>query len=168
MIVILIGLSIIVNDVFKIDFPLFQVIFALIIIYFGVRLLFGSFGLNFSNKTEDSVVFSEASASPASIDLRKEYNVVFGSQDIDLRNLNLEADTELECNVVFGKQVIILPKSLNVRAKANAVFGNARFPDVHQVALGEMSYNEKSSPSGPTLYIEGNVVFGQLSFIRSN
>ncbi len=167
MLVILIGMSIIINAIFKIDFPLIRVIFSLIIIFFGVNLLFGSFGVKTKSKSEDAVVFSKSNSSPDEAALRKEYSVVFGEQIIDLRNLDLREDRDIEFNVVFGKQEVLLPRGLNTRVKANAVFGNARFPDDHQVAFGEMTYKEKSDSTAPVLYIEGNVVFGQLRFIRS-
>mgnify|MGYP000858950611 CR=1 FL=1 len=167
-IVILIGLSIIINAVFKIDFPFFRVVISIIIIFFGLRMLLGSFGVSTKNLNQNEVVFSQASANPSELELKNEYSVVFGNQTIDMRSVNLEEDKEIEFNAVFGKQIIMLPKDLNVRVKASAVFGNARLPDDRQVAFGDMTYQEKSAEGMPILYVEANVVFGQVRFIRSN
>lgn len=167
LVVILIGLSIILNAVFKIDFPLIRIIFAFVIIAFGFKVLFGGFGLKQTSKKENVVIFSESKSGPDMENLSKEYNAIFGLQTLDLTDLQLTEEREIECNVIFGKMDLIIPQSLNVRVKANAVFGNARFPDAQQVAFGEMTYKQKNPDETPVLYIEGNAVFGQINFIRT-
>ncbi len=73
LIVILIGISIIVKAVFKIDIPVFRMVFAFLLIYWGVKIMFGDV---FSRKSEGTVVFNEAKFNASS--KNNEYNVIFG------------------------------------------------------------------------------------------
>src|SRR5260221_11993184 len=78
-IVILVGLSIILKAVFGIHIPFLPIIFGLIIIYWGVRILTGGV---FSFSRSNSAVFSEAHINYD--DTQGDYNIVFGSGVIDL------------------------------------------------------------------------------------
>lgn len=166
LIVIIFGLSIILNAVFKIDFPFFRVLISIVIIYFGIRLLMGSFGMSSTSKSESTSIFSETNHKIEQMDeVQREYSTVFGKQTIDLSDLSIDQEARVEFNAVFGSQYIILPRKGNYKLKASAVFGSAMLPNEHQVAFGDGTYN--SEGEGPTLFIEGNVVFGQLRFIRN-
>ena len=98
---VLIGISVIVKTVLKIDVPIFKIVFALVLIYFGLKLLFGT-----SHKTKDTIIFNNSKMTISA--KSDEYNVIFGSGEIDLRNIDdLEGET-FEILVVGEKWVIVI------------------------------------------------------------
>ena len=56
---IVIGLTLIIRFVFNVDFPVFRVILALFIIYIGLRILIGGFGLFRFETSANDVLFNE-------------------------------------------------------------------------------------------------------------
>lgn len=162
-IIILFGLSIILNAVFKINIPLFKIIFALLIIYFGVNMLVGSFK---GKKTSDSGtdVFSSSTIRADASSLNKEYSVVFGSQVIDLRDITDGADKTVELNTVFGSQKVYINENARVRVKASSVFGQVSMPDNNSVSFGDGTYTQQpeNTLSAGTLFLEANAVFGDI------
>lgn len=171
LIVVLIGVSIILNAVFKINFPFFRVLFALLIIYFGVKLLVGSFSGPKNISDGDDTVFSKSNISAEDISGGKEFNVVFGSQVVDLSNASWEEeDVDVEINAVFGSSVVILPSDVEVKLKSTAVFGNVQTPDGNSTSFGDSK--TKLSPSGMArtdkrMDIEANAVFGNVRIVRN-
>jgi len=161
--IILFGASIIFNAVFKFNFPFFKVFIALIIIFFGFRMLFGSFGIHQKiNKSEHSSIFSANKVKLESLDDDVEFNSVFGSQEIDLSNLVVANNSsEIELNAVFGSIKLILPKDVNVKLKANSAFGSVRLPDGEEVNFGDVRKTiDRDLNSDKMISIEVNAVFG--------
>lgn len=158
-VLILLGLSVVVKAVFHIDIPLFRILFALVVIYLGVRVLVGGFG---GIQSRHSVVFGERDMRPVAG--TRSYAVVFGQGALDLSGEKApESARHLEFNTVFGSGRLILPRDVPVRVKASAVFGNARFPNGNNVAFGDHVYQSDAWNDGrPGLEIEATVVFGEL------
>lgn len=166
-IIILFGLSIILNTIFKINIPLFKIVFALLLVYFGVTMLVGSFkGKNYNSKSSD--VFSSSSISADASSLAKEYSVVFGSQVVDLTQITDGADKKVELNAVFGSQKVYINADTKLRIKASAVFGQVSMPDNNNVHFGDGSYTQEPNTtlSAGTLYIDANAVFGEVKIIK--
>ncbi|MEQ8323302.1 MAG: LiaF-related protein [Vicingaceae bacterium] len=163
--IILIGLSIILNAVFKINFPFFKVFIALVIIYFGFRLLFGSFGFQLGDKgNEESTIFGSQKVHVESISDNLEYNAVFGSQYVDLSQAVLiNDDLEVEVNSVFGSIKVNLPDNVNVRLKASSAFGSVRTSEGEMVSFGDTkkSFSKGENPT-KNLYVKANAVFGSV------
>lgn len=166
-IIILIGLSIILNTVFKINIPLFRIAFALLIIYFGVNMLLGSFkGKKNSEKSADVFSSSTITADPSS--LAKEYSVVFGSQVVDLTSITDGADKTVELNSGFGSQTVYVNQNTRLRIKASAAFGQVTMPDNNNISFGDYTYTQtpETTLSAGTLYIEANAVFGNIKVYK--
>lgn len=166
-IIILFGLSIILNAVFKINIPLFKIIFALLIIYFGVTMLVGSFrGKNNSDNAND--VFSSSTIRADATSLNKEYSVVFGSQVVDLTDITDGADKTVELNTVFGSQKVYINEDTKIRIKASSVFGQVSMPDNNSVSFGDGTYSQdpNNTLSAGTLFIDANAVFGEVKILK--
>lgn len=168
-IVILIGLSIILNTIFKINIPLFRIVFALLIIYFGVNMLMGSFKSHRhreSGKASDVFSSSSIKADPSS--LNSEYNVVFGNQVVDLTAITDGADKTVQLNTVFGSQTVYVNEQTKLRIKASSVFAKVRLPDDHDVNFGDYTYNQEPADtlSAGILFIEANAVFGEIKIYK--
>jgi len=158
-VLILLGLSVVVKAVFHIDIPLFRILFALVVIYLGVRVLVGGFG---GIRSGHSVVFGESDMRPA--EGVNDYKVVFGQGALDLSGEAAPASVRrLEFKTVFGSGRLILPRDVPVRVKVSAAFGNARFPNGGNVAFGDHVYQSDAWSEGrPGFEIEATVVFGEL------
>jgi predicted membrane protein len=157
LIVILIGLSIIVKAVFKIDIPVFRMVFAFLLIYWGIKIMFGNV---FTRKSEGTVIFNEAKFDASS--KNNEYNVIFGRSDVDMRNIDLShGNVRAKVNIIFGSGTIYLSPEIPAIVKVETVFGDSRLPDRSVSSFGNTIYRTSSfKESEPHLQIELNVVFG--------
>jgi predicted membrane protein len=154
-IIILFGISFIAQAVFKINFPIGRIAVALIFIYIGAKMLFGIFG----KTNESATVFSESIANVEVLEDAK-YDVVFGSQTINLSNAVASGQgVDIECNVVFGSAKIIIPRGMNVRVKSASVFGSVKTP-TNETSFGESEYTTGNGSSNGYINLKVNAVFG--------
>lgn len=163
---ILIGFGLIIKVVFNVDFPLLKILFALFIVYIGLKLLFGSFNIDFNFKGGDKdVIFSESYFND--IDDREEYNIIFSKGGFDLRDFELKpGKNKLKVNTIFAGTKIILPKEMPVRIKAESVFGSSRLPDGSSSGFGSTYYtSENYDETKDHLIIYTDVVFGSIEIV---
>lgn len=160
LLLVILGLSLIFRIVFNIDFPLFKIFIAFVLIYFGVKMLFGSFnGPNFETK-ETEVVFNEKQyANPES---NRDYSVVFGKGVYDFRDFDLKGEKQrVKISTVFGATVIKISKTLPVRIKVESAFAGTDLPDGNSAVFGSTTYTSPGFDSEkPYLDLKLEVVFG--------
>ena len=156
-ILVLLGISVILKAVFKIDIPVFRVVFAILLIYWGAKILFGDI---FHRSKDHTVIFHNSQFVDS--DLKKEYNVVFGRSEINLRNVDLSrGNLKTQINVVFGSSSAYIDPEIPTIIKVDTVFGESTLPDRSINAFGEYVYKSPTYSEGqPYLLIEMNVVFG--------
>jgi predicted membrane protein len=165
-VVIVLGISIILNAVFKVHFPFFKTILALFLIYVGVKILFGAFRPGYRTG-EKEAVFSESSFNPVTLKDGEKFETVFGSQRVDLRNVTLSPGiTAIDVNCVFGSQMILLPSGVNIRVRGSSVFGSIKFPNGDQLSFGDRKFDEGREAALPTLMIDSDCVFGSINISR--
>ncbi|MCD6329618.1 MAG: hypothetical protein J7M10_04580 [Candidatus Cloacimonetes bacterium] len=162
-VIILFGLSIILNAVFNIKIPVFSIIIALIFIYIGLKILFGSFGIKASKNT---VVFSSSDLKSAN--KNEEYNIIFGRGSIDLSEVELDDEhLNYEVNVIFGKGDVLIDPNKPVIVKVSSVFSSAHLPDGNVAAIGNNSYVSPGYVKGKKyISVNTDVVFGELNIIE--
>ncbi|MEA1973180.1 MAG: LiaF-related protein [Candidatus Cloacimonadota bacterium] len=161
-ILILLGISMIIKTVFKISIPLVRILFALFIIYLGLKMLMGSFG--FSN---NSVLFSEKSFKYTG--KIQSYNVVFGENFIDLTDVHLYDNHEqININVIFGESIIKIDKNLPVDFDINTAFGSVNTPQGSFSSFGKENYKSQniSENQKNVLSAKINVTFGEVKIIN--
>lgn len=161
LILVLIGISVIIKAVFKIDIPIVRLIFALILIYFGLKMLLGGFRIG----TERTIIFQEAELKAGARD--SEYNIIFGSGEINISDLKLEDRIiRIEADIIFGSGKVLLPAGIPVIVKTSTVFGQCRLPDAQTSAFGDRTYRSPGiDTSQPYLILELDVVFGSAEII---
>ena len=161
--IVLIGLSILLNAIFKISIPIFKIFFALFFIYIGLKILFGAFGIK---TTHNTIIFSDSKIEAKKSD--NNYNVIFGKGVIDLTNLlPLDQNIKIEVNTIFGEGIIKINPEIPTIIKISSVFAGARMPEGSVAALGSSEYRTKSfSESKSYLKIKADVVFGELIIIE--
>jgi hypothetical protein len=162
--IILLGLGIIVNVIFGIHIPIFKILFGLILVFIGLRIIFGGW-VHFppGHGKPGDVIFHERTYKGLSEDT-KEYNAVFGKAVVDLRDVELkEKVTRIKINAVFGSAEVRLSPTMPVRIKADAVFGGVQLPENVTAAFGTSTYQSKNFNENQNyLYIEGASVFGGI------
>jgi predicted membrane protein len=160
-VLVIIGLCVIVNMVFHINVPIIRILFAFLLIYFGVKVLtHGTFG----RQDKTNVVFDEGRINNASGS--DEVNVIFGKSTIAMTDPALVSDKEKkskEINTVFGASTLYLGKDLPIKVHVSSAFGSARMPDGNIVSFGEYTYTTPAYKEGkPFLKLKANVVFGGM------
>jgi hypothetical protein len=163
--IILIGLGIIVNVIFHISIPIFKIIFGLFLIYLGLKIMFGSWGVFFPCQGRLGNVFFHHRTYQGLSGDSKEYNAVFGKVMVDLRDIELkEKVTRVKINVVFGSAEVLLNAATPVRIRADAVFGGVQLPENIGGGFGTSTYQSKNfDESKNYLAIEGATVFGGMA-----
>lgn len=166
--IMLLGLYVILNSVFKIQFPLFKVILACFLIFIGFRMLFSIFnGNTATSKLEGHALFSDSQQKVAELVDNSKYETIFGSQKIDLRESTFATTkSQISFSCFFGSQVVKLPKKANIRVKASAVFGSVNLPNGGKVSFGDYTYTNAKNELAPTLEIDADCVFGNITFVQ--
>jgi hypothetical protein len=159
-ILILIGLSLVLKVVFNVDFPFFKFLFALFLIYIGIRIFIGKDFRIFSDANdENTIIFSQRTIT--SLENDKEYNVIFGNGIFDLRNYTpSDEEIRIKLNTVFGGSEILVNDSIPLEINAHTVFAGTKMPDGNTSAFGEANYRNNPNSTIPAIKIESNTVFG--------
>ncbi|RLC50453.1 MAG: hypothetical protein DRZ79_04365 [Candidatus Cloacimonadota bacterium] len=154
---ILLGFSIVIKAIFKIDIPVIKIVFALLLIYWGIKILFG---FNIGHHSSGNAIFEESKFKASKS--KNEYNLVFGNGEIDLSELDVsQKNAYSEVNIVFGSGDIYINPSVPTIIKVSSVFAETRLPGKTINFIGDYVYKSKDfSPEEPHLYLKLNVVFG--------
>jgi predicted membrane protein len=162
-VLVLFGLSIIVKVAFNIHFPFFRILVALIIIYFGLRVLMGGTCIRTHRNT---VLFNESHVTAT--DAKNDYNILFGKGTIDLTSPELAAkSSRVRVNTVFGSGTIKINPDVPTLIEINSAFAGSRLPDGNAIAFGKYVYKNKSyGDTVKNLKVDASVVFGSLDIIE--
>lgn len=149
------GLSLLLKS-FGISIPLARIFFAVILILFGLKLLFSpSTKISFAKSRHSTIHYSSARTG--------EYNIIFSSGTIDLREMKF-GDPDVEITVVFGSAKVLLPEDLPIVIEPTTVFGRTVCPKHNEIGIthGRREYNEDGSKP---ILIESNCVFGDIEYL---
>lgn len=167
LILIIIGLSIIFKVIF--DISIFRIVIAVVFILIGIKILIGKPILKASMSADENVViFGERTYKTVPVH-GTEYNTIFGKTIYDLRDVKKldELHTKLTFNTIFGSSEVILPDSIPVKIKTDAVFSGAIMPNGNTIAFGTSKYSsENIMTDAQLLDIEAHVVFGAMNIRR--
>jgi len=165
---VVLGILMLLNYVFGLHLPVFRILFAVFIIYLGIKMLFGSFGFEARKITTDyQAVFSKSKFVYPSQDSKEssnDYQTVFGNSELDLTTIDLTKGNEkIEIDNVFGQTKLYLKKETPFKIESSVVFGQISLPDKQMSSVGDWSYqSENFSKDKNHLLILADVVFGQL------
>lgn len=160
---ILIGLGIVIRVVFNINFPIVKFIVAFFFIFIGIKLLVGNFNFWHGHVDENTTIFGDSKINGLDENF-KEYNVIFGSSVIDLRDIDLsQGSKEIKINTIFGGSVLKINDSIPYRIKADAAFAGAELPNGTTATFGSAKYQSDNFSKDTThLSIKVDVVFGSF------
>ena len=133
-IIILIGLSIIIKNLFSHKFD----------------KAVAKLNDKFTKEDESGAVFSGVNIDMSGKEFKgKSVNAVFGGLKLDLRNAKIKEDVMINATAIFGGIDILVPDNVVVETKSNSFFGG-------------VSNKTKVVPKGkaPTVYVNGMALFG--------
>ena len=160
---VLFGVSMILRAMFNLDIPIFRIVFALVIIYFGIKLLVGRQAFkgerNFSMFRNSDVTMSESGG---------EYNVIFGQSNIDLSNIDIsESSKKVNVDVVFGSGNLLIDPRIPTKLKISTVFADCKLPHRNINFFGDSNYKTPAFVEGENyLLLNIDVVFGNVVIVE--
>jgi predicted membrane protein len=166
--VVLAGISILLDAVFHIHLPLVRTAVALFFIFFGVRILTGAWGTrDFVRASEGSVLMGDTRFAPTATADKLKYDIIFGRGIVDLTGLpRPEKPIDVEVNTVFGSAQIAIDPSWPVAIDGSAAFGDVRLPDQQRAAFGAAHYQNEPTSTQPLLRLKVNSVFSSAEVIQ--
>jgi predicted membrane protein len=159
-----IGIILLLNSFFNFNINIFKLTIGILIVLFGVFVLFNGFGFQDSG----NIVFREGIIRVSEV--QDEYNIIFASGTVDLSKVKIEGEVKkIEVNTIFAEGKVILNPDVPTLIKASSAFGELKLPDSSSVVFGSQKYKigEISADQG-YLEIEASAVFGALKFITTN
>lgn len=160
LLLVILGLSLIFRIVFNIDFPLLKIVIAFVLIFLGIRILFGSFGGFRFQHGENDTIFGEKRYYHTQGD--RDFNLVFGKGTYDFRGYDTGGSRKkIKISDVFGACVIKLDKDLPVRIKVESAFAGVQLPNGNSAVFGSSTYESQNfDPDKPFMDLKIEVVFG--------
>jgi len=154
------GVILILERLLQVNIPFGRFLVAFLLIYAGIYLLTrhnkpNTCFPNLNIFTERTIVSDGSS---------KEFNVVFGSNVIDLTQ-HRDYSEPITINTVFGSSTVYLSPNETYEFRLNTVFGGTDLPDKREFHFGSNNVilGDKESPN--KIRIEVNTVFGSTEML---
>lgn len=159
-----VGIILLLNSFFNFNINIFKLIVGVVIVLFGVFILFNGFGFQDSR----NIVFRERTIRVSEV--QDEYNIVFASGTIDLSKVKIEDEVKkIEINTIFAEGKVILNPDVPTLIKASSAFGELELPDRSSVIFSSQKYRIGDiSTNRGYLEIKASAVFGKLKFITTD
>lgn len=161
---VLFGVSIIVKILFHIHIPFVRIFIALMIIYFGIRILVGG---SWHHHSRCNNSFGSSTVNIMAGD--REYKTVFGATTIDATQpVTGTLPERFSCQTVFGETKIMVSRDIPTIIHAEAAFGEARFPNGNSISFGNTVWKNSAANNSGVIQreIQAKVVFGSLSVLE--
>ena len=149
------GVIMIIDKLFKLNIPYGRFIFAFILIYAGIYLIAKT---SSPKKTviEKNAIRSETITDHSNF---REYNMTFGENVIDLTT-HIDYSKEVKINTVFGVTDVYLSEKETYDIKVSTVFGETSLPMDKTVNFGSNHYVIGNDSNQNKINVEINTVFG--------
>lgn len=160
-----IGLIMLINYTLGINLPILRIVLSVGIIYLGVRLLFGSFGMDVKKVSNArQAIFTESQFSWDDNTRGKDFETVFGQSTLDLTTVEVGPDSpEIKLDTVFGKTTLIIKPGTAFRIDSEAFLGSVKMNGKKLSGLGENTFtSDNFDASKPHLKIKATAVFGEI------
>jgi len=160
-VLLVVGVVLLLNTIFNLNVHTFRLIIGIVIVFFGIFILFNGFGFQDSR----NIIFREGVISVSEV--QNEYNVIFASGTIDLSRVKIEDEVKkIVVNTIFGDGKVILSSTVPTLIKASSAFGELELPDRSSTVFSSQKYTIGDiSTSQGYLDLGANAVFGKLKII---
>jgi hypothetical protein len=167
---VLLGLSIIIKVLFKVDLPVFRMMVAIFFIFLGIKMLTGvrlwSWTSPWSDLSSNTTVFGRGQMHTSMNSTGNQFKTVFGSSVIDLTEPPLMNVGDLvrtvEIESVFAETKVLINPYVPVHIRVQSIFAEAKMPDGNMVAFGSLNYRNGNDTT--KLEIRADAVFGSIKF----
>lgn len=168
-----VGLLIIIQHVFNINLPIIKILVGVFLIYLGLKMIFGSFGVKISGfgdariTTDTEVVFSESEFKinkTETGELNTKFTTAFGNSKLDLINIDpKELKQPIQITNAFGRTTIKTNPEHAILAKISVGFGSVKIRGQKLGALGDIEYKSDNFAENPNvLRLEIENAFGDI------
>lgn len=141
------GITIIINVIFHIHIPIFRIIVGAVLVYWGFQIVFKTGGCT-RVKTDNNVVFDNADFS-CKAGKNWEYDIVFSKGKVDLTQWkNYPEANYCSVSVVFGSGVVIVDPKTPIIISSESVFGEVVLPNSSSVNFGSKVYRSDGANAG--------------------
>lgn len=155
------GLSLVIEAIFGVSLPIIKIAFALLLIYGGFLLIKGIY----PSESQKTIFFSKEQTNT----LFHEYKIVLGEGKIDLSQLSLDYQEKVHLKIytLLGNCILTLNPKIPTIIHANSVLAAVNFPDRTMVSFGSYSYEPQKNAGAPLLVIDATAVLGALEVKNS-
>lgn len=155
------GILFILKNTLNINIPITRIIFGVLIILFGINLLFGGS----IARGEKDLIFS--SGTLVYEQNKQGYTIIFGSGVVDLTKITSENyNGPIEVSTIFGSTVLKVNPDVPISIDINTVFGSTKTPENEINFFGDSNYKAGGDGSEiQPIKIETNTVFGELKIV---
>jgi predicted membrane protein len=168
-----IGLLLVLQHIFHIDLPIIKILFGVFLIYLGIKVIFGSFGIQLNGisvkkvTTDTELVFSDGSFrlhSSGSQKINTKFESAFSKTELDLSQLSdEELSYQFNIDQAFGRIKIKTRAGLPIKANINGAFGKVTIRGQKLGSFGEISYqSENYNNNGPALQLSIGSAFSEV------
>lgn len=155
------GLSLIIEALFGISLPILRIGFACILIYAGLVLIKGMY----EAQQQKAIFFSQETVKADRYNNQQYYKIVFGQGTIDLSQLDTSGHAEpirIQVYTLFGKAILQLDPQVPTLVNATSVMSSVSFPDKTIVSLGNYRYQTGTNDQKPQVIVDATAVFSAL------
>jgi len=177
------GVSHIIQTLFNIHIPVFGILFGIFLLYLGLQLLTGCFSYQTSwqccskYRGSDTCHSNCMGAAHITTDAQKlssqemhlEYNTIMGSSDIDLTHITKDTipvnklPLIVHIDTIFGKTEVKINHDTQIRIIAKSAFGHVDLPDGTEIIFGSHTYNSHQNDQ-PQIIIYTSTLFSATKF----
>lgn len=153
------GLSLIIEAIFGISLPILRIGFACILIYAGLMLIKGMY----EAQQQKAIFFSQETVKADRHNNQQYYKIAFGQGTIDLSQLDTSAEQiRIQVYTLFGKAILQLDPQVPTLVNATSVMSSVSFPDKTIVSLGNYRYQSGAVDQKPKVVVDATAVFSAL------
>jgi predicted membrane protein len=158
-----VGIILLFNSIFNFNINIFKLIVGVLIVLFGIFILFNGFGFQDSR----NIIFREGVIRVSEV--QDEYNIIFSSGTVDLSKLKIGNEVKkIKINTIFAEGKVIINPEIPMMIKASSAFGELELPDKSSVIFNSKEYKTVNFDDNQSYFkIEANAVFGKLKFITA-
>lgn len=159
------GLSLIIETIFGISIPVVKIGFACLLIYAGLVLIKGMYEVH----AQKSIFFSQETVKADKSTVQNYYKIVFGQGTIDLSEIADSSSDVVNVQIytLFGKATLKINPNIPTVINATSVFSSVTFPDKTIISLGNYRYATGAAETQPKVIVDATAVFSALEVKNS-
>ncbi len=173
-VLLLVGLSILINVLFGVSIPIFRLLLAGLAIYFGLLLLLGVFKIRVPGigSVDGTIAFAGGDLKLTGDPIEaRELTVALARGTVDISALPVPQEGELpvRLSVVLGECTVLYDPAQPLRIDAATAFGDCKMPNDEKVVVGSLAWKSPAYDAvAPRIKLSITCVLGQVRFVAKS